>query len=110
MEDFHKALKTGSQLERHHLQTIEAIWRLLTILTPLVSNPASGPSLPKRFRRWTPFQQKRRRLVIHLDRRHQTILTAKELWRAIARLGGYLDRKSDGPQDGKPYGKDGCVL
>ena len=37
------------------------------------------------------------RVVIHLDKRHRDIVTAKQLWHAIARLGGYLDRTCDGP-------------
>jgi hypothetical protein len=36
-------------------------------------------------------------VVILLDIRHRALVTAKQLWHAIARLGGYLDRKSDGP-------------
>ena len=37
------------------------------------------------------------RVVIHLDKRHREILTAKQFWHAIARLGDYLDRTCDGP-------------
>ncbi|WP_201371517.1 IS4 family transposase [Ktedonobacter robiniae] len=36
-------------------------------------------------------------VIIFSDPRHRSITTAQELWRAIARLGGYLDHKSDGP-------------
>src|SRR5258708_31792067 len=35
LEDFHKALKTGCRLEQHNVQSMEAMWRLLAILTPL---------------------------------------------------------------------------
>jgi hypothetical protein len=100
LEDFHKALKTGCRMEHHNLQTVEAQWRLLAILTPIAlrllvirhaaqqateipaSEVVSGEAI---------------QVVIRLDHRHKNIVTAKELWRAIARLGGYLDRKSDSP-------------
>jgi hypothetical protein len=41
--------------------------------------------------------QKAIQVIVFLDRRHRSITTAQDLWHAIARLGGYLDRKSDGP-------------
>ncbi|HEY3993270.1 MAG TPA: IS4 family transposase [Ktedonobacteraceae bacterium] len=100
LEDFHKALQTGCRMERHSLQTIEAQWRLLAILVPIALRllvirqaaqqaneiPAIEVVSPETIQ-----------IVTHLDQRHRAIQTAKELWRAIARLGGYLDRKSDGP-------------
>jgi len=35
LEDFHKALGTGCRMEHHNLQSIEAKFRLLAILTPI---------------------------------------------------------------------------
>ena len=35
--------------------------------------------------------------VLHLDKQPNATLTARDLWRTIARFGGYLDRKSDPP-------------
>jgi hypothetical protein len=35
LEDFHKALKTGCRMEHRNLQSVEAQWRLLAILTPI---------------------------------------------------------------------------
>jgi len=100
MEDFHKALKTGCQMERHNLQTIEAVWRLLAILTPLALRllvirqaAQQAEEIPAS----EVVSAEVIQVVTHLDQRHQAIRTAKELWRAIARLGGYLDRKHDGP-------------
>lgn len=100
LEDFHKALKTGCRMEHRHLQTIEAQWRLLAILTPIAlrllvirhaaqhatERPASDV-----------VSQEALHILIQLDHCHRNIVTAKQLWHAIARLGGYLDRKGDGP-------------
>ena len=35
LEDFHKALKTGCRMAHHNLQSVEAKFRLLAILTPI---------------------------------------------------------------------------
>jgi hypothetical protein len=87
-------------MERHNLQTMEAQWRLLAILTPiafrllLIRQAAQhAPQTPAT----AVVSQETVQVVTLLDIRHRTIGTAKELWHAIARLGGYLDRKSDGP-------------
>jgi hypothetical protein len=100
LEDFHKALKTGCRMEHRNLQSVEAQWRLLAILTPialrlLVIRHAAqqATEIPAS----EVVSQEAIQVVIRLDYRHKNIVTARELWRAIARLGGYLDRKSDGP-------------
>ncbi len=36
-------------------------------------------------------------VVTRLDHRPGAILTANDLWRTIARFGGYFNRKCDGP-------------
>ena len=100
MEDFHKALKTGCRVEQHNLQSMEAMWRLLAILTPialrlLVIRHAAQHT--EEIPATAVVSGEALQVVTHLDQRHRTIGTAKDLWRAIARLGGYLDRKSDGP-------------
>jgi hypothetical protein len=100
LEDFHKALKTGCRMEQHNLQSIQAQWNLLAILTPialrllLIRQAAQqATEIPAE----EVVSQEAIQTVILLDHCHRTIVTAKQLWRAIARLGGYLDRKSDGP-------------
>jgi hypothetical protein len=100
LEDFHKALKTGCRMEQHFMQSVEAQWKLLAILTPIAlrlllirqaaQQAAEAPATEVA-------SQEAIQVVILLDHRHRDIGTAKQLWRAIARLGGYLDRKNDGP-------------
>ncbi|GHO50681.1 IS4 family transposase [Ktedonospora formicarum] len=100
LEDFHKALKTGCRIEQHNVQSMEAQWKLLAVLTPIAlrlliirhtaqeaeETPATNVISPEAVQ-----------VLLFLDKRHRSITTAKEVWHAIARLGGYLDRKSDGP-------------
>lgn len=100
MEEFHKALKTGCRMEHHNLQTVEAQWRLLAILTPIalrllmIRHAAQhATEIPAT----SVVSQEAIQVVIHLDHRHRNSVTAKQLWHAIARLGGYLDRLCDGP-------------
>ncbi|MFL5662851.1 MAG: IS4 family transposase [Ktedonobacteraceae bacterium] len=100
LEDFHKALKTGCRMEHHNLQSVEALWRLLAILTPIALRLLLIRQAAQQDTE-TPatdvVSQEIVCVVIYLDQRHRDIVTAKQLWHAIARLGGYLDRKSDGP-------------
>jgi hypothetical protein len=100
LEDFHKSLKTGCRMGHHNLQTVEAQWRLLAILTPialrlLVIRQTAQQSIE--IPASEVVSQEAIQVVIRLDLRHRNIVTAKQLWHAIARLGGYLDRKCDGP-------------
>ncbi len=100
MEDFHKALKTGCRMERHNLQTIEAMWRLLAILVPIALRLLAirqAAQRPEEIAASQVVSSEALQVVTHLDHHSRTIRTVKDLWHAIARLGGYLDRKSDGP-------------
>ena len=96
LEDFHKALKTGCRMEHHNLQSMEAQWKLLAVLTPIAlrllvirhtaQQAGNTPATDV-------VSQKAIQVIVFLDRRHRSITTAQDLWHAIARLGGYLDRK-----------------
>src|SRR5882762_6431215 len=100
IEDFHKVLKTGCLLEDRCLQTVEAMCNLLGILTPtamrllwLRQTAQIAPETPA----CEVVSQDVIQVVLHLDKRPKATLTARDLWRTIARFGGYLDRKSDPP-------------
>jgi hypothetical protein len=99
-EDFHKVLKTGCLLEDRCLQTVEAMCNLLGILTPtalrllwLREVAQTAPETPAT----EVISHEVIQIVLHLDKRPKATLTARDLWRTIARFGGYLDRKSDPP-------------
>lgn len=100
LEDFHKALKTGCRIERRFFQSVEALWKLLAVLTPISLRLLLIRQAAQQAEE-TPatevVSQEIIQVVIHLDLRHRDMVTAKQLWHAIARLGGYLDRKCDGP-------------
>jgi hypothetical protein len=98
IEDFHKVLKTGCLLEERCLQSVEAMCNLLAILTPtamrllwLRQTAQMAPDTPAT----EVISKEVIQVVLHLDKRPKATLTARDLWRTIARFGGYLDRKSD---------------
>jgi hypothetical protein len=100
IEDFHKVLKTGCLLEDRCLQTVEAFCNLLGILTPtamrllwLRQTAQMAPDTPAT----EVISKDVIQVVLSLDKRPNATLTASDLWRTIARFGGYLDRKSDPP-------------
>jgi len=87
-------------MERRCLRSAAALMRLLGVLTPiavrLLELPEMAQSAPE-----TPatavVSLELVRVVAALDQRPQCVLSANELWRTIARFGGYLNRKHDGP-------------
>jgi hypothetical protein len=92
-EDFQKALKTGCRMERHNVQSMDAMWRLLAVLTPIAlrllvirQTAQQAPDTPAT----DVASQELIQVVTLLDIRHRAIATARHLWHAIARLGGYL--------------------
>jgi len=100
VEDFHKVLKTGCLLEERCLQTVEAFCNLLGILTPtamrllwLRETAQTAPDTPAT----EVISKEVIQVVLHLDKRPEATLTARDFWHTIARFGGYLDHKSDPP-------------
>ncbi len=100
LEDFHHVLKTGCQIENRQLRSVEALWRLLGILTPtalrllcLREIAQSAPETPAT----AVVSHEVVQVVTRLAKRPEAPLSAHELWRTIASFGGYLNRKSDGP-------------
>jgi Transposase Tn5 dimerisation domain len=100
LEDFHKALKTGCRMEKHFLQSVQAQWKLLAVLTPIALRLLQIRRVAQQAAE-TPatevVSQEVVQVVTLLQKRPRQIATAKQLWHAIARLGGYLDRTCDGP-------------
>jgi hypothetical protein len=100
LEDFHKGLKTGCGIEVRRQQTVGAMWNLLGVLTPMAmrllwlrQTAQLAPDTPAA----EVVSQEVIDVITTLDTRSRATLTANELWRAIASFGGYLNRKSDGP-------------
>ena len=113
IEEFHKVEKTGCRLETVQLKTVEAIerWAALVAIVAVrliqmrdlaqdaVAEAADDPSLPSNQphalqaavpRTW-------QLIVAKLGRHDPSTLTPRQFWLTVARRGGYLDRKHDGP-------------
>jgi hypothetical protein len=104
VEEYHQCLKTGSRLEQRQLQTVERFFRLLGVLSPvavrLLQLRDVARSAPQR-----PAQE-----VVAADLLtvvaaqvgvDPSTLTTEGFWREVARLGGYLARRRDGPSGWK---------
>ncbi|MBO0793974.1 MAG: hypothetical protein J2P36_23905 [Ktedonobacteraceae bacterium] len=100
IEDFHHALKTGCHIEHRPLRTVSAQWRLLGILTPtalrlllLREIAKTAPETPAAEVVGAQIVQ----VVAQLSKQAPEAMSAHLLWRTIARFGGYLNRRCDGP-------------
>ena len=112
VEDFHQGLKTGCQIEQRQLQDYEGLRTILGLLAPMAVRLMQLRAASRQ----DPEQPASQVLppdvvavVAHLDHRPAETMTIQQCWQAIARSGGYLGRKSDGPRGGKPCGEDGCI-
>jgi hypothetical protein len=99
IEEYHKCLKTGCQIEARQLETAQRLKALAAILSvvavrllQLKHQARVNPDLPAS--KIVPCEYVQT-LAAHL-KRPWTKMTAREFWRETARLGGFLGRKSDG--------------
>jgi hypothetical protein len=100
VEDFHQGLKTGCQIEQRQVQDYDGLRTLLGLLAPMAVRllqlrAASRDDPEQPARQVLPADVVA--VVAHLDQRAAETMTAQQCWHAIARYGGYLGRKSDGP-------------
>lgn len=100
VEDLHQGLKTGCQLEQRHIQDYEGLRILLGVLAPLAvrllqlrAAARQEPELPAS--QILPADVVE--VVAYLDQRDAQTMTSQQCWYTIARYGGYLGRKHDGP-------------
>ena len=100
VEDFPQGLKTGCQLEQRQIQDYEGLRTILGFLSPMAVRlmqlrAASRQDPEQPARQVLPLDVVE--VVAHLDHRSAETMTVQHCWHAIARYGGYLGRKSDGP-------------
>jgi hypothetical protein len=108
VEDSHQGLKTGCGIEERHLQTYEGLRRLLGLLSPLAVR-----LLQLRWAaRQTPEQAAAGvlpasvvQVVAALAAIPPAELSVEQAWHTLARYGGYLGRKGDGPPGWKTLWK-----
>ena len=100
VEDFHQGLKTGCRVEQRQIQTYEGLRTLLGLLSPeavrllhLRTVARQAPEQPAQQVLPADLVQ----VVAHLAHVPTAQLTTQQCWYTIARQGGYLGRKGDGP-------------
>lgn len=100
VEDYHQCLKTGCRLEQRQLQTVERFFRLLGLLSPVAVRlvqlrdlARSSPDRPAR----EVVEADLLTVVAAQAGRDPSTMTTEGFWREVARLGGYLARRRDGP-------------
>lgn len=100
-EDYHQCLKTGCAIEKRQLDHADDIRRLLGFLGPIAARLLQMRNLA-RTQPDTPAKQHIDSLTIailaqRLDWPSPQEITMHTFWRGVARLGGYLGRRGDGP-------------
>ena len=97
IEDYHKAVKTGFRIEDNQLKQASRILALFgmigVIATQLLAMREQCRLSPE-----TPVEEKVPKSWITLIERHLMVklITVKDFWRSLARMGGFIGRKSDG--------------
>jgi hypothetical protein len=97
IEDYHKAVKTGFRIEDNQLKQASRILALFgmigVIATQLLAMRERCRLSPE-----TPVEEQVPKPWITLIERHLMVKlkTVKDFWRSLARMGGFIGRKSDG--------------
>src|SRR5437868_5566280 len=100
VEDYHQCLKSGCRIEQRQLQTVDALIRLLGLLSPLAVRllqvRACAREDPQR-----PAYEVIEPLMLAVLAEHAgqspLSMTVGTFWIEVARMGGYLARSHDGP-------------
>ena len=99
IEDFHKALKTGLGAEKLQLQTAERLFAAIALLSVVAlalvemrEKSRLQPDLPAR-----AAGLEATFLRVLTRRSHRPVQTVRDVYYALAGLGGHLGRKGDGP-------------
>jgi hypothetical protein len=100
IEDYHKCLKTGCAIEKRQLHDYGPLTRLLAILAPMAVRLLELREIARQ----TPERLASEVLppeLVHLVARLADLppetLTVETFWREVAKQGGYLGRRRDGP-------------
>jgi Transposase DNA-binding/Transposase Tn5 dimerisation domain len=100
VEDYHQGLKTGCRIEQRQVQSYEGLRRLLGLLAPVAVRLLQLRSASRRDPE-QPASQVLPTEVVQVVAAKAGVpaaqLTAQQCWHTIARFGGYLGRKGDGP-------------
>jgi hypothetical protein len=101
IEEYHKALKTGCRVESRQLQSKEGLERITGLLSvvavrllQLKSAARTNPASPAR--NLVPLHWIKMLLAARKKSKLTVAMTIREFYREVAKLGGFLGRKSDG--------------
>lgn len=101
IEEYHKALKTGCRVESRQLQSKEGLERITALLSvvavrllQLKSAARTNPACPAR--NLVPLHWIKMLLAARKKSKLTVAMTIREFYREVAKLGGFLGRKSDG--------------
>lgn len=100
VEDYHHCLKSGCRLEHRHLQSVDGLMRLLGLLSPLAVRLVHGRAMARQDPERPATQVIDPLMLAVLAQRcglSPRTMTLGTFWTELARLGGYLARRSDGP-------------
>ncbi|HEY7125055.1 MAG TPA: IS4 family transposase [Ktedonobacterales bacterium] len=108
VEEYHQCLKTGCRIEGRHVHTAERLIRLLGLLSPIavhllqLRDLARHPPESKASQSLEPAAVVLIAASLHLPPEQVTVAT---FWQEVARLGGHLGRRRDGPPGWKTLWK-----
>ena len=101
IEEYHKALKSGCRVESRQLQSKEGLERITALLSvvavrllQLKSAARTNPACPART--LVPLHWIKMLLAARKRSKLTVAMTIREFYREVAKLGGFLGRKSDG--------------
>ena len=100
VEDYHQCLKSGCRIEERQLQTVDGLMRLLGLLSPLAVRLMQVRTLARDNPERPAHEVIEPLMLAVLAQRsgHSSAsMTVGTFWTEIARLGGYLARRHDGP-------------
>jgi hypothetical protein len=108
VEDYHHCLKTGCRIEERQVQSADRLMRLLGLLSPLAVRllqvrdlSRQAPECPAHL---VIEPETLTVLAAHVGLSPST-MTLGTFWREVARMGGYLARRGDGPPGWKTIWK-----
>jgi hypothetical protein len=99
IEEYHKCLKTGCNIEKSQLKTFESLLSLLGFLAIIalrLLQIRTLSRLPNKYLAKDKVPQLMLKILCRKFNLSVEKLTIKDFWIKLARLGGFLGRKSDG--------------
>ena len=108
VEDYHQCLKTGCRIEARQVQSADRLIRLLGLLSPVAVRLVQLRDLSRRNLDFPAAQAVEAEAVAIIAARttqSPSTLTMGTFWIEVARMGGYLARKGDGPPGWKTLWK-----